>query len=223
MRTAASYFQDPATFATVLAALMVDKFDSKWMEWEPETRSDTIHEIYGFVPPETVCDKLSSVATLLTTNQFNTNLQAFIPMCNALCSETVDPDAFFPADLDNVVWGVSEAQLLYGSDLLREGYSEEIKRYVGALLAEKSMYAAPTNISWATFPPDYRPPTVDMFAENAEYTAFLGRQTEEKNELMMKTVHRFEALAKQLKELPIKGMNMQVVTAIEDMVKGLRQ
>lgn len=222
MRTPASFYQDPDSFATTLSALMFDQFGPDWLTWDPSVRTDTLEAVYGIRVPETVADKLSAVATLLGTNMFSRDLQAFVAICNAFCGEKVSQNAFFPADLDNCLWGVSEAQLLYGRELQREGFAPEIAAYIGMLLAEKNM-TPPDNMTWAIYPAGYVAPSPESFANTADYSSYLQRRGRAEREVVDATVARFELLAAQLRLLPIKVNSEGVAQAVEKLIEGMRK
>ena len=139
------------TFATSLLLILLDEFGTELFEWEPETVILEVVANYQVQLPDDNIDKIWTLITALTTNQFYVSFEMFNASCQALMGDGADFSVFTPADPEQLAWGVAEVMLL---DPPQEGieFSQEVSRYVGLILEENGIMQKPKTLSFAEFP-----------------------------------------------------------------------
>jgi hypothetical protein len=132
-------------------------------------------------------------------------VNAFTAICNSLNRGVVMSDSWVPADLDDVLWGVTEALFLLGDDYNVEDYSHNVKRYVGVLLQQKGIKKIPSVLSFAEIDED----AVDVYdsygGDEIMEQAFWDAQQEEKDNLESDNVALINQYMDQLRTLPIRS------------------
>lgn len=205
MKSAAQWLNDPEIYATSAMAILIEEFGTEFLEWEPETIDIEIQKTFGFDPDTQLMDRLNAAIGLLTSNSFFLDPNAFMNTCNALNFGVVLSESWVPADLDDVLWGVTEAQLLLGDDYKADEYSHNVRRYVGVLLQEEGIGKIPRVLSFAE-QDDAVEDTYDSFDGDAVMDqAFQDSQESDRANMEGDNATKLQALQTQLMQLPIKS------------------
>ena len=152
MRTAEDWLRDPGLFATSALALLTDRFGIEFVEWDPLTLRMEIASEFGINPDPGLQDRIQAACALLTSNLFFVSLETFNTVCNSLNFGVATNEVFLPADLDDVLWGVTEARILLGDDFKDDGFSHNVRLYTGCLLSQSGVSRPPSMLGFAEFP-----------------------------------------------------------------------
>jgi len=206
MKTASHWMADPQLYTTSALLLLTDAFGSEFIEWDPLTLNLELKNRYGFEPSENLLDMIQAGAALYTSNLFFISLETFAPTCNALNFGTVTSELFLPPDLDDVLWGCSEAKIILGDLYETDGFSHNISRFVGALLDEDGIYKPPGILKFAEYPDEHDQLSHDAFEGDATgYGAWQDTQNEERDMMEKWNQRKLRALIVQMKQLPLKA------------------
>jgi hypothetical protein len=205
MKNAAQWMADPQLYTTSALILCADAFGSEFIEWDPLTLNLEIKNKYGFEPSENLLDMVQAGTSLYTSDLFFKSLETFAPVCNALNFGTVTSELFLPPDLDDVLWGCTEAKIILGETYEEDGFSHNIARFVGALLDDQGNYSPPRILKFAEYPDERDALSHDAFiGDEVGYGAWQNAQEEEKDMLEKWNMRKIRALMVQMKQLPIK-------------------
>jgi hypothetical protein len=196
---------DPQLYTTSALILCSDAFGSEFIEWDPLTLNLEIKNKYGFEPSENLLDMLQAGCSLYTSDLFFKSLETFAPVCNALNFGTVTSELFLPPDLDDVLWGCTEAKIILGETYDDQDFSHNIGRFTGALLDDQGIYQPPRILKFAEYPDEREAMAHDAFlGDEVGYGAWQENQKEENRMLEEWNMRKLRALLVQIKQLPIK-------------------
>ena len=201
--TKADAFRNPELFATCALAMLIDDFGSEVAQWEPETLVLNMKDSYGFEPSQGLSDRINAVSSLFTNDMFLVDLQTFMQICNALNFGVVSSETLIPPDIDDVLWGCTEAYMNIPDEIKEHGFSHDIARYVGVLLADAGMLKPPSVVAWAEYPEEETDRLAGGVGMDPIDNAFWDRQVGEQAELEKMTTDRTQALMAQMNDLPI--------------------
>lgn len=137
-------------FGSALLTAAVDDFGTEMLEWEPETLQMEIKRLHGEDVPRGSLDRLEAARGLLTSNIFYKDPVSFSTGCRALNFRRMVPGSMTPADLHDVMWGITEADLLLGgTDGGDTVFSQPVARYVGVLLDRQGILDPPAILRFA--------------------------------------------------------------------------
>lgn len=139
--------------ALVLYSICVAKFGTEIHDWEPETLWMEIQDEFKTDAHECCKDKLQAVITLVTTNNFWENFQAFEGVCKAFSCHSPDFENLTPLSVEECSWGVAEAHLL---DETPEEFSEEVRGYVREILRLHGYLISPPHLQFCGIDKKYR-------------------------------------------------------------------
>lgn len=122
----------PETSATVLHAILRDKYGEDIYEWEPETLMLEVRDDFQVDMPPEAMDRWSALQTAMTSDAFFTRTDAFLSICNALASGDPMFEIFDPTSPVEIAWGLLEVSL--NRDILP--FSPFVVSLVQRLLAE---------------------------------------------------------------------------------------
>lgn len=206
------YFTNKKTFTTTLLAILYDKYNAEFMEWDPIALALQIRDDFGVDVPSSINDKIQAGCTLFTSNAFHTNLETFSNICNVLNFELISNKHFIPADIEDCSWGCTEAKLLEGQSYDTDEFSENIKNYVGFMLNKEGLYKPPSMLKFANYPAKTLEDTQHAWADDEiMYGVFWDKQQEKKGELERLVQQRMSDLFAQLKNLPLKRINSNFI------------
>jgi len=207
VRTAEDWLQDPSLFATCALALLIDRWGLDFVNWDPITVELELKADFGIDLDPGLQDRIQAASTVLTSDLFFVSPEAFAVTCDALNFGAPSSELLIPADLDDVLWGVSEVYLLLGSDRDRE-FSHGIARYVGALLSEAGIKKPPSVLEFAEYSEDETATeTKTLESDDILFKAFWERQAEERQGLEAENNVKLMLLFRQLAGLPLKTGN----------------
>jgi hypothetical protein len=141
---AATAWTSPRSYVTVLVALFLDEFGTDGLKWHPATIKLEVEDTFGITLPGPSFDRLMCGIWLLTSDRFYKSAPDFVWACNVLSFSPFEPTEFEPADTMECAWGISEALLLAPpDDRDEEPFSDEIRRYLGAVLRREGIADPP--------------------------------------------------------------------------------
>jgi hypothetical protein len=201
----AAALQDPDLFASSALLILVDQFGTEAMDWEPETLNTELADKFGIEPSRALMDKLNAALALLTTELFYKSLEAFTTVCMALSSGVVSSRTFNMADLDDVMWGVTEARLLEGKEVFDAAdWSHDIARYVGVLLSQEGIARPPKILNFAEQDPrEVEERDLILAADLMMAEAYWRRNDEAAGELEQVAMAKLDQLFQQVESLPL--------------------
>ena len=222
MRTKQDWLQDPTTYATCIMAILTDTFGTAFIEWDPITVGAEIKRQFGIEPEQLLQDKIQAGSALITSNLFHLALEAFSAVCSALSFAPVVSETFLPPDLEDCLWGITEAQLLEGKDFKETPFSHSVSRYVGFLLAEQGISQPPPALHFAEYPEGEVSLLNEEITEEdpVMFKAFWDRQQDMKTGLETENTDKLAELFRQLTELPLRYGSKE---GLSDLTQSLQQ
>ena len=131
-------WKEPATPASVLLALLVDEFGTEFFKWEPETLVLEIKDQWGVEASQMALDKIWSLVTSMTTDQFYRSPSAFTATALTLGdNKPHNFDFLEPPSVMGTAWAVVEVYLQDQPDDPKKAFTDEVKRYMGVILANE--------------------------------------------------------------------------------------
>lgn len=202
------------TFTTILLTILMDKYGTDFMSWDPLTCTLQVQDDFQIELPLINQDKIQAGCTLFTTNLFHVSLESFSTICNTLSFVPMTPGTLLPPSIDECLWGCTEARLLEGPDYDQEGFSHNIASYVGQLLNEEGIYKPPSVLAFTEYPADVQTNANNFLDDPTEFQSFWQRQRETQDKLEELTKIKLQELLQQLKELPLKDIRQDFVVGL---------
>jgi hypothetical protein len=168
---------------------------------------------YDILREDELFDRIMSGIALLTSNAFFVDLQSFMDTCNALNFGVVMSNTWIPADLDDVLWGVTEARMLLGDDFNVDDFSHDVKRYVGVLLQEEGINKIPSVLNFAEIDDKVEETFEAYGGDEVMEQAFWDNQQSEKDNLERENNAKLMRMMQQLKALPIDSEFLRGIEA----------
>lgn len=122
--------QSPETMATVVHAIIRDKYGDEAYWWDPITVALELKADFGVDPCPQVMDKWSAMQVVMTGDAFFNRIDAFLAVCNSLSSGEPFFGAFDPVTTEEAAWAVAEVGM--NRDMLP--FSPTIRRYCRIVL-----------------------------------------------------------------------------------------
>lgn len=213
-RTAAQWFQDPKLHATSAIALLLDIYGTEFLDWDPTTISLEMRGRFGQEPDDELFDRLMSGIALLKSNAFFVDIQAFMDICNAFNFGVVMSNTWIPADLDDVLWGVTEARMLLGDEFNEDDFSHDVKRYVGMLLQEEGINKIPSVLSFAEIDDTVEETFESYEGDEVMEQAFWDTQQEDKAKMETRNQQQLVEYMEQVRSLPIASEFAEGLTPV---------
>ena len=207
MTDRASLYKDPGLFGSSLLLLFIDDFGMDALDWESESITTTIAEKYGVVMPAENFDRLSAAAGLITSDQFFLSPEAFSAVCRALSFRVVDGRAFLPPSTEDMIWGVTEARIIRGSeDFSQEAFSYSVRALAGLALSSDGFISKPSQLQFAVMPLEEQTNAeLTFMQEPALEQALLQRQQADILGIQRQTLDRLSQLLAEFQTLPIQS------------------
>lgn len=137
--------QSNQTLATVIHAILLDRFGEEVYGWEPVTVALECKAEFGCDPSTTVMDKWCAMQVAMTSDAFFRRIDAFLSICNTFSSGEPYADVFDPVTTEEAAWGIAEVSL--NRDFLP--FSPTVRSYVSKVLRDDGF-------SDDEFPPVFR-------------------------------------------------------------------
>ena len=203
-----SILADKAAFATPLLLYAYKQLGDDIFDMEPETIEQALKR-HGTTVLKRNLDKINAALGLLTTNLFWQDPVTFAVTCRTL-NRAARVDAA-PPDIEDVVWAVTEAQLIVGK---KEEFSDAIKAYVEHLM---KLAGVVTEIPSLPFAQPARPTSSydDSDQQLAAFSASQQRVDALEDEASTKMV----TMLKQIKDLHI-DISKEAAADIENLLQG---
>ncbi len=185
-------------------------------KFAPETIAGELHDDFDVRLPEGNFDRLMAGIQLVTTDKFYKSLPDFIQLCNILAGDLAD-DAFDPADVYDISWGLVEATLLAPPDDQDESpYCDDIRQYIGAMLDEVGLLDGPDMLQLGLRNGPDKHQILSQWADDPETLAAIrSRQDEAAQDLTQYVNDRLRTLIAQLAKLPLS--NGQLDGVLDDL------
>ena len=211
MKTTQEWLRDPSLFATSAIAILMDAWGTEFMEWDPVAVDLELKNEFGVEPTPELMDRIHAASTLFTSNLFFLSLEQFSAVCNAFNFGVVSSELFLPADLDDVLWGVTEAYILLGEDAEETESSHNIGRYVGTLLSQVGITKTPSVLKFAEFDEYERGIEDKAFEDDVESQLYFDQQDEARENLEADNNVRVMMLFRQLAAIPLVAGNTDFI------------
>ena len=219
------------TFATVLLLLVMDTYPEAneegyavVLQWHPETLKMQIEDDFNLKLPKLSLDKLMAAITVLTTNMFYKSTRKFIEICNVFSGDEMNPQYFEPADAGEVLWGITEASIIYPPNDDKEDteYSHEVLGYIKEVLKEEGI-VRPPDILRLGIDTSAMNRIDENFADDPEmYGAIWKTQQANSDNLVQMVKSNLGEMAQQLKLLTLRhGSTESVVKKIVQIAGSL--
>lgn len=219
MRAISDILNDPALFATSAMAILVDKFGAECINWEQETMEIELRGL-NVHPRKTLIDKIAAATSVLSTEMAHTDVTVFNNIVQVFNFDNIDPQAFIPASLEDILWGCAEMRLLEGpEDYDSAGFSPDIADYVGKVLVQHGITTPPSIVQFADISEDMIVDRDDnLGADSLMFEAYWTDQREIVQDMENFVIKRTDALLDQLAGLPLKNMDNKFVENIKDIM-----
>jgi len=202
-----SFLGSDESYSTVLLLLVMDTYGEEALEWSPTTIRMQLEEDFSVTLPESNLDKIMAAINIVTTNYFYQDLGKFITFCNIFSGDSAEHKEFDLADTSELIWGISEAFLLWPPEEEDAPYdtrfSAEIIEYIRRILIEEGFIKAPDvlNVSGLDETSFIR----DTWSDDPEmYQAIYELQQQKMDDMKMFLYDNFRDLHEQLRILPIE-------------------
>jgi hypothetical protein len=122
--------QSPYTMATVVHAIVRDKYGDDAYWWDPLTVALELKADFAVDPCPEVLDRWNAIQLVMTGDAFFNRIDAFLAVCNSLSSGEPFFGAFDPVTTEEAAWAVAEVGM--NRDMLP--FAPTIKRYCKVVL-----------------------------------------------------------------------------------------
>ena len=195
------------TFGTVLAALFIDTYGLQAVEWDPETIRLQLKHDLSIEIPQVNADKLLAIITTMTTNLFNTSVESFTVITNALNNSAVDFNNWSPPSAEECAWALTEVTLNNPPakrEKFADQFSSDIRRYIGVILEQEGIQTPPDILRIAELDEQGIRNADETFADDPEMFSGFSRLSQEKAEDITDYVRgRLHILISQLQKAPL--------------------
>jgi len=157
-----SLLTSTSTIGTTLAAIVIDRYGTEGLYFEPETLRDALESMANDRIPEINYDKIHAWTTAISTDFFYYDPQAFNLICNALGGFNVEVDfnRWEPPEAEEMAWTVLEVFLndvsSGGEEEFAQRFSPLMKHYMRELLSGSGVALAPQSLRFVV------PETLDV-------------------------------------------------------------
>lgn len=201
------FLTDNNTFVSSITLLLVDQFGLEFMQFEPQAIQMDIEETFNIKVDRYLKDKIEAGFTLLSNDLYFKSIEGFNIINSVMNLKVPSMKDFTMTDLEDVMWGVTEARLLLGDEIWAEAdISHDVRLYTGKLLAEEGITTPPKILSFAEFNPVEMDNRDIILAGDAALTqAYWERQDIAISELETWAKNRLSMLFEEAKQLPLNN------------------
>jgi len=194
--------ENQETFTFTIATILLDNYETQWLDWEIETIERELFEDFGARLQKQNRDKVLTAQILMTTDQFYTDWLVFNYACEVLNNDPVFLDIFDPATPDQLCWAVIEAALFESKESAPE-FSDEVKSFVGVNLSYHGIHTPPKVLTFATMP-DSSTRTSELEPDPIMIEALQRRQIDNHDKLADYVNTRMGELLAELERVPLQ-------------------
>lgn len=192
----------PDLYTTVALAVVLDRYGTECLEWDPAILADAVETDFRIDAPPSLLNKLNAGVEILTSNRTHAQIEVFLPVCSALTSGIVFPGDFVPVSLESVSWGVTEMSLLDGEEFGKDA-GPDVARYVGVLLDQAGIYLPPSYLKFALYPePSGLTERLSGVTDQTDLQYYYRQQADRRAALTTSVLSRTGELLRQLNEMP---------------------
>lgn len=197
--------QSDETTATALVTMLIDEFGTECLSWAPRTILLEVQETFHTIPVQGNIDRMMAGIHLLTSNSFYVSVPDFNDLCVVLAGGHIQPGVFIPADSADCAWGITEAFLLAPPDEGEEGFTEDIKAFVGAVVNSEGIMVPPDILRIAHFDKDILQQVKSDYSDDEPMFSGIYKTEQSKTDDINAFVRtRLSALISQLTSMPLK-------------------
>lgn len=124
--------QTPETLATVIHAIVRQKYGEEAYEWDPLTVYLEVQADFGIDMASAVTDRWSAIQVVMLNDVFFKRPEAFMGICNTLAEGRPFFEVFNPVSVEEAAWAITEVSL--NRELLPFSYS--VKQYLKLILKQ---------------------------------------------------------------------------------------
>ena len=185
---------DKQAFATPLLLLAYQTIEEQIFDLEPETIGQILKEI----DPKTLnrnINKVNAALSLIQSNLFWQDPVTFGFTCRVLnrCPRVSGS----PPNLDDIMWGVTEARLITGDPNAEQApFSESIKSYVEFLLKKDSIVTEVPTLNFVDAP-EFK----NVYDDPEQQLSVFDSSKERVNEMEQEVGTKMVTMLKQIKDL----------------------
>lgn len=165
--------------AALLAIALKVLEPNELLDFEAQSVRLELQERFRVIIPPDNFDKLMSAVAVLTTDRFFTDPASFNDLCNIMSGMPTDIEEFEPPEPLEMAWAVYQARMIDPMDGAKDDldFSEEVKLYMGAVLAENGYISPPSQLREAILP-DYAINNASSFLADASFMPALIENTQ---------------------------------------------
>lgn len=141
MKSKKQILKDEKAPVLVLIALITKEYGEECYHWEPLVLKAELQEDFEVELSDLQSDKIQAGITILTTDQYETNVPVFETLNYLLNNQPDDLEDFNPLEPEELICGLTEAYLIRGEKL---DFSPEVRVYAGLVFHEYGMHKPPT-------------------------------------------------------------------------------
>lgn len=215
----AKLLMDPESIGTVLLCGLIDEFGTECFEWEPETLNIEILHAWKVTPPQVTMDKIQALLTVLTTNTFYKNLDAFNHVCNALAGDGADFENYDPASISQIAWAIAETTLVSPPEEKDSSYQfgDEIITFITAKLDEEGFSKPPRILANLVKPKDNTTEINDILTgDGIEFNGYWDMQQRKRLDVDEWIGSRLLKLMTDLSDLKLTHADPKAIQALRD-------
>lgn len=175
-------------------------------DWDPEMIQMSLQEL-NIQLSLAAMSRLLVAINIFTSDKFRQDAESFIKFCNVLSGDTLSNTAFDPADLDEITWGIVEANLI--SPPLKDEakpYSDDVCAYVARVVKDNGLMSTPPMLQLAG--PIEREALPGEFSDDPMmFSAIYEAEERKADELSQLIKDRLSTLLTQVEKLPLRHGN----------------
>jgi len=193
---------DQASFASTLVVLAQDIYGTDIYDWSPATILAEIEDDYDLVVSSGIADRLLSGLRLVAQDDFYELLPIFVDTCEILSGGDAPKNLALP-DATDCSWGITEALLLSPPEN-DDPFSDDIRRYLAAVLREEGIIKPPDVLRLAMTDPSELIRISSEYNDDPEFfQLILSVEFEKTNTITANLRDKVRLLIQQLESLPL--------------------
>jgi len=143
---------------------------------------------------------------LVTTDNFYVDLPAFVRICVALYGGVLELEWWYPADAEQIAWGITEALILWPPNPDDEKpFDHKIVEYIGQVLLEEGIIQPPDVLKLGILPEGLQEDIQLAFSDDPQmFSAVFQIQKAKADEINQEVKRRLAHLLTSLDALPLQ-------------------